>query len=377
VFFILPKAELSIVLKSERVDNSFDLDIDKNAAGVNIENNTIPGELIFVEKDGEKTAQATGIKDVGQKATGKITLTNKTGISRSFVAQTRFKTAGGLYFVSNSAFVVAAASLDSMGNPVYGAKTVDVSAQETGEAYNIAATSFSIIGLSADLNSKVIASSSAAMVGGLKKQIKVVSESDYNTAKDALKEELLKTAKQELKDKKKTDQSYSEDTLVVEETGVKSTPAVGSEAESFKVELTLKVSALAYKTADYQEVVKANFEKAVSDQDKVLVQNDTASLKQTVKKNDISKTGILSVEVAGQMWAAPKTDNQKILDSITGKGSSEVKDYFAKYKEIQTYTLNLSPFWVKTVPVIEKRVHINIEYTQTANSSTNSNTNAK
>ena len=364
-FILLPKAEVKIVLKSERVENDFDLDIDKNAAGLNIENSTIPGTEVTTTSKDESSAKATGAKDVGQKANGKIVITNKTGIARSFVTSTNFKASNGLIFKSNSAFTAPAATLNEIGDPVYGTKIVDVSASDTGDNYNIGAGSFSIIGLSTDLTSKITAVSSVVMSGGYKKTITIVSQSDYDTARDKLKTDLVKKAKEDLKTKLKDGYTYSEDALITEEANAKSTPNVGEEAGDFMVNLEIKATALSYKTTDYQEIVKANFEKAVSDQEKVLVQSNMTNIKQKLVKNDISKTGILTVNVYGTMWAAPKIDNQKITDTLSGKTKEDSLSYLKSYKEIQSSKIDLWPFWVKSIPMIEKRIQVNIEYTQT------------
>jgi hypothetical protein len=365
IFFLLPKATLEIILKAERVDHSFDLEINKNVAGINFDNNILPGEQVFAEASGEKSGTATGKKDVGTKATGEINIINKTGINRTFVQGTEFS-ASGLKFVLNSATTVPAASLNELGDPVYGSKTVSVTAIDTGSDYNIGATNFTIIGLSTDLSDKVLASSSKNMSGGVKKTVVVVSENDYQKVHKALLSDLKTKAENQLKIKLNNKQSYMQEALVYEEIENKSFPAIDQEANSFKVEMKIKVSVLAFNQAEYQELVKANFEQAISDQAKVLVDSDFSGVKNKIDKNETEKKGVVEVEVSGQMWAAANMNEEDLKNSLSGKTDSEVKEYLGKYREINSFNISFSPFYVKKVPNINRNIKINLEYTQTA-----------
>jgi len=153
LFAFLPYTVLNIKVSVKPFEKEVAVTLDKNAAGVSINSATAPASLIAKELEQSKDFQATGKKEVGQKAKGTITISNKTGEPVSLGSSSKVKAASGLIFVTSSAVNVPAATakIDSSGNVSVTAGKADVvvEASEPGTKYNLGPTSFTILDISA------------------------------------------------------------------------------------------------------------------------------------------------------------------------------------------------------------------------------------
>lgn len=124
-----------------------------------------------------ETATAAG------KSSGKATIINTTSRSYTFVATTRLLSKEGVLFRMKTASPI----------PANGSVTVEVAADQPGPEGDIGPTTFTIPGLSPDLQKLITAKSDAAMTGGAG-TAKAVSAADIAAAKAKLEERLKKEA---------------------------------------------------------------------------------------------------------------------------------------------------------------------------------------
>ena len=135
--------------------------------------------------EGSKTASTTGIKTVGDKAKGQVTI-YRAGTSMSLPSGTIIKGPDSLSFSLDEAVTVASGSAGSPGST-----KANVSAASIGASYNLSSgTSFSVGSYSlGDLEAK----NESAFSGGSSREVNVVSDDDM--------EKLEKDLTDELKDK--------------------------------------------------------------------------------------------------------------------------------------------------------------------------------
>ncbi|EKD56740.1 MAG: hypothetical protein ACD_58C00109G0003, partial [uncultured bacterium] len=144
------KVTITLGMPSEPLEKDITIVVDNNITNNLVDKSSIPGELQEVENEVKQTFNATGSKDVGEKATGSIKLTNPTGDVQAVETNTEFRSSSGLTFVATQSVTVpkATASVDGLGNviKVSGLANIMVQAKEAGDSYNLATTSFTVIG---------------------------------------------------------------------------------------------------------------------------------------------------------------------------------------------------------------------------------------
>jgi hypothetical protein len=117
----------------------------------------IPFEVVTVNKTVNANVPAESTITANDPAFGKITITNQQTTPQALIKNTRFETPAKLIFRIR----------DSVSIPAGGSITVTVYADEAGEKYNVAPTTFRIPGLAGSKAYELVtAKSDAAMTGG-------------------------------------------------------------------------------------------------------------------------------------------------------------------------------------------------------------------
>ena len=147
--WFLPKATVSINTTEKMLEHSFITTITVS---------DIEGEASVSD-----IAAATGTKNIGDKATGTVTIVNGTSTPRTFVAGTQIISPSGLKFALDAQTQVASAS-GAVDNRVLGKATVKVTAVAIGPDSNLAAGTYLRIGTFAE--SDIVAKNDAAFSGG-------------------------------------------------------------------------------------------------------------------------------------------------------------------------------------------------------------------
>lgn len=359
LFFIFyPKAIVTLALNSEPLEESIEIVVDDSINQPKTANDSIPGELLEVENQSNKTFSATGTKDVGEKAKGTIKVSNGTGDEQYLPAGTEFKSSAGLSFISTGAVTVpkATASVDSSGNVVKKSGTADagVEAKEPGDKYNIGAGSFTVTS-----NSKVSADSTSAMSGGVTKQIKIVSQDDINNAKTSLQEDLKNLNHQDLT--KKAGKNTVIDTGITDEiASFSATKNVLAEADSFQANLKLKSKTLAFSEEAYREMIVSALQKKIPT-GKDLILSSADAITTTGEVADYS-LGIMKLSGKVKSHLVAKIDDNNVKTQIKNKTRQAAQDSLKVLPGVSSVEITLRPsWWLKKIPSLEKNIIIKKE----------------
>ena len=200
--YYFKKADVTLFAAGQLVDVNTNFKVDTNADSVSVTSATLPGRKYEVSKEVSDSTPATGTKDAGTKASGTMSVKNRTGVSQTLVAGTRF-TASGKVFKSTGDVNVPGAQVNGNGDIVPGSANVGVEAEANGDSYNLAPTQYTIPALAADKQSKIYGVGSQ-MSGGTTKNIKVVSQADIDKAKTQAMDKSKDEATKELEAKVKS-----------------------------------------------------------------------------------------------------------------------------------------------------------------------------
>lgn len=349
-FIILPKANVSLLLKSEVSEQSFNMIVDKNIKSPNFDQITLPGISVSGSKeDTGKNLACTGKKNIGQKASGPIVISNSFDENpQGLVANTRLvSAANGKTYRLTTAVDVPGAKV-SGGNIVPGTVSATVQADEPGESYNIASTHFTIPGLSGTAKyDKIYADTTSVIRGGFTQEITVLSQADVDSNKEKMVSDLSSKLNQELVDKNKDKTVFLNG---VKPVVVETTPSVPVDTESAKFDLKVKIktSTLAANNNDFNYLLYKKLANSLPS-DKELVEDSLKDTKTEVSTYD-EKTGKESVKVDAKGYITTKIDKDKIKEAIAGKSQNEAATYLASLKDVAEAKVDLWPFWVRSVP---------------------------
>ena len=207
----------------------------------------IPAALISVSSKKSASAIATGTKEVGDKASGEVTIYNKTASPRTFSAKsvlTKGRTQGNdlNYLLSNDVVVPAQIS------GISGVATTSATAEKIGDEYNILANNTLII--SGNSTGSFIAENTKTFGGGSRRSITVVTTDDQKKLLAAVKNELEAELTSQLRTKLVSDQKMEEGSLNFTTTSIIYDKNVAEETSSFNLVFEEEVSVLVYSEGD-------------------------------------------------------------------------------------------------------------------------------
>jgi hypothetical protein len=361
-FIILPRAKTSLILKSDILEQSFDATISKEAKSPNFDKSILPGELVTIEKEEiRKDLACTGKKDIGQKASGTIIISNSYDENpQPLVANTRFvSTSNGRTYRITTAVTVPGAHV-SGGEVISGTVQATVRAAESGPEYNIGSSHFTIPGLSGSAKyDKIYGDTTSSIKGGFTEEITVLSQADIDSNKDKIVTNLITKIEEEAESKYKGKKVFT-DGLKPEVLEASPNIPLDTESAKFDLKVKVKIKTLTTDTNDFNYLVFKKLTSLLPD-DKELIPD---SLKETKTKiisfND--KSGKLAVKIEAKGIMISKIDKGNIKEAIAGKNREEAEEYLATLKDVSEARVNLWPFWVRSVPKLFKRnIEINIE----------------
>lgn len=308
-------------------------------ASTDAETGTIKALTETIEREASIEFEATGQKDVGEKAAGTVRFsTGSLGGLGTIPAGTQLTTSGGLVFVTN-----APATLSFQGGST-SSTTVAVTAAESGENYNAATGSLS--GAPASVSANFV----GATGGGTTKVVPIVIAADVQSAKEKLVAESTDAIQKELKAKFTDAARIIDASFVADRADAVSVPAVGAEAPDKKAKITSKVS---YRLSGIE---KSELEAYLKDVLKKQMQDQTTqkvykSGIDSVKLNDFARRGdALTVRLVATGHIGPVINEDEIKQAVIGKKFGDIRDELTKIDGVSDVEVKFPYFWVRTVP---------------------------
>ncbi len=350
--FVWPSANIVITTDTEDLPTNIEFTASTSANSVSPQDKIVPATEVETKKEDSEKANATGEKDVGDKAKGEISITSQQCSSilpPPAIAAGSTVTANGVSFVTNAAASFNATDVEISGGCLYfSSNTVQITAAKAGTNGNISNGTFKVSGRSD-------ATGQGSTSGGTTKVATVVSQQDVDNAKakldtneDSISGEL---------EKQLQDQGYMpiKETLAKSNEKTNVNPAVGTEAGEVTVSYSATYTMLGVKADDLTQVVSASVQSDI-DPERQQVQDaglDQASYK--VKKDGGNGTVIsMSTIVA----IGPKIDTDTLKTEIAGKKKGETQEIVRQLPGVNDVAVEYSPFWVNKTPKNPSKVTI-------------------
>lgn len=328
------------------------------SADNNFSQGLIAAKKVSTDIEGSTTVDATGKKDIGDKAKGTVTIFNSADSRKVLHEGTTITSSNGLAFVLDKDVTVSSSSGDIFSGIKSGTAQVNVTAKNIGTEYNLPSnTKFTISG-----DSSLAAKNDSAFAGGTKKSVVVVAKADVDKALADLPDATTNKAKEKI-----THDLGSGYVLLPEflETSVKDKTLdneIGEEAKSVTVTATIHYEGAAYHqddlTAFAQSILKDKFSQDTNIPEKNIQYNITNISQKSDKDitaNVVIKAGLL-----------PKIDEKEVAAKITGMSFADAEETLKKLPQVDKTTITLSPD-LPLLPRVLPRVANNIKVTITTN----------
>jgi len=363
LFLKLPKANVQLWPKTEVLEYTQKVTIDKTAGSIDLDNNIIPALYLEEEKSGSQEFPATANATNEGKATGTITIYNKADPTEPFTLKsgTHFLSDSGKYFITLQKVVIPAGK-KSGGKVTPGSLDVKVQAVEGGDSYNIGASKFVAPKLSGTAYYySIYAESKKAMTGGFASKSKKVSEDDIQQAKTTLVKQLTTEASDTIKSKISAEYILLDSAVGSETISAQSETKAGVTAENFKYNADVKAKALIFKKADLEKIAKEYIISQLTDEQSMI----ESSLNMSYVADSINMDdGKGTVNVTFSVKAYDKVDNGSIIPLLKGKNGSQISDVINSNlgEEISKVKVNFWPFWVTKAPQNQKAIKIELKF---------------
>ena len=365
-FILAPAAKISVKIKTIAENFSENVSFVTDAKQAVSKDGKFFLETASLEKNSEVEFEATGEKNVGDKATGELRLIATFDMSTTTATASRPDVAtvpqGSAFAYRNLNFLTdqeVKISWDgSISNCDAGrhngkcqvAKTVKATAIEGGAKYNIEAVSSgwqsSVAGVEGYANS--------AFKGGTDKIQKIVTASDITKAKEKLTE--ADGAKEELFEKVPSDDIKIEDSYKKVTADPTSSPAVDQPTENGKAKLTAKTtySVNYVDKAAIEEYVKSVVSTRLGGDQKIYETGNIFIEKFQNNNNSVT------AKIKATLKTGPEVTEQSVLEKSLGKKVGEVTTLIKSINGVSDVEVNTSFPWVRQIPNDANKVSIKI-----------------
>lgn len=364
---IAPKVDIKVSVQTEGKNFSENVTFTTNEDEENVEE----GKFFITEQKVEKTESvkftATGQKDVGNKASGTITVTVRMPVGGSAAIEpgTVFST-NGLTFTSNERVTFSAAgrsdiaSCADTGDNSTCEKSgeVSVTASQPGDKFNVPANS------SWSTSANVVAASNRSAFSGGSSDIKVVvSQADVMKAQSSLELTNDDELREELSESLKEGFIPVQSSFNKSEVKIESSPAVNEEAPNggeATMTATYTVSMYAVDRADIEKFIESKIE--LPDDQKVY------SIGDPYFDRFVQGDEGFSAKLKTVVQIGPKITNEEVMDKAKGRKIGEVQSMLKSISGVTDVKIDGNFFWVRSVPSDPNRV--NIELTNSSDNNT-------
>jgi len=358
-FLLLPRAEVVVSVLAKDLSQNTQLVISQEIEKPDTLKKVFPGTLVKVTRETKEKFSTTGQKNIGEKASANILLYNSWDSSpRVFAAGTKF-TSSSKTFLASTAFTIPGTAIKE-GNLVPGTVNIKVEAEKPGAEYNIKAGRFAIVGLPAAQQEKIYGVAQADLIGGISKQVQVVSKEDYENAKKKLIDSLTNDLATELKSKAQGREIIEKSVNSIEPEII-SSAKIDEESKEFEMSVKVEAQAMAID----RDGLKDYLVEGLSDQvpaDKMVAIANNEDIVLSVSKLAYDE-GEIQMDVKVNAKIAPRISEQKIREGAVGKSIGVVRENLLNIEDIENVEVTVSPsWWVGRMPDLIQNIKVKINY---------------
>jgi len=355
--YVLPTVTITIVPETENIEKEFDIKLTTDADKVNTNNDIFSAQVFEITESGEDKFEATGEKDIGEKASGEAVFYNETGRSQPITTNIDLINDAGIIFAVKENMTIPSAKVDEQGNVVAGEVTVEIESKQAGEKGNVGPGRINISALDLERQSKVHGEIKQGLSGGSSEIATVISEEDVDNAKSEIIKSLEPEIKEEIK-KQAGEETHISDELIVYNHEIEQEVAVNSEAKNFNIKLNLSAKALVYNNKELRLSLR---DKILSDlpSGQTIAETEFGNLDIQIKNFDI-ELGMADLKIKASFPVAENIDLEDIKNNIMGKKETEARRYILSIPNVKNVQFSFSLSLRDMIPNKNSRVNVKL-----------------
>ena len=355
-YLLLVKATVTVFVEPQVLERDTEVVADPKVSEVNEGQKVIPGSIVETTVSGSGKATATGTKQIGDPAKGKVVIYNKTSAPRTFSQGTVLLSSSNLKFTLESSVTVASQSAVE-GGIAFGKATAPVTAGAIGPESNLlGGTELTVSQLpSSSYSAKV----DEALSGGTSKEVKVVTSDDQKKLQAQVVDELRQKAEVELQGKMTEGKKVISEALAVEGGKYNFNKAVGDAASEFSLSATVRFKGTSYSDTDLKTIVSKLVGTNIPDGFQMNLQ-DMETQADVAK---VEKDGRLIFKARFKAKLLPKLDVESLKREIKGASVEGAVERLKKIENVTgaeiRFTPNL-PGPLGRIPLLDQNISINV-----------------
>lgn len=312
----------------------------------------LPYELLTLEAEGERQVKATGQEDVQAQATGKILIYNRHSTSPArLVTNTRFESPEGLIFRIRDSVVIPGYTTDASGEVIPGVVSADIFADEVGEAYNLAPTTFTIPGFSGEPEFENLrGESTETFSGGFDGQRFIIADEELKTAEQALRTELRNSLLERIDAEKPAGFTVFKDAVTFTYISL---PAVeyGDNLATIKEKVIMRIPI--FKAEQFASFIAAATVPGYEGDDVRITDTSVLSfsyLTATTSTTDIGAVQSLEFKLSGRPQLVWEYDAAGLKANLLTANKTALTSVLGAYPAIERAEAVIRPFWKTKFP---------------------------
>ncbi|MEK7653561.1 MAG: hypothetical protein AAB358_03710 [Patescibacteria group bacterium] len=341
--FFYRQATIIITPNEQPVNLSFNVEVKKNPTADELaEKEVVTGSLVSEPMEATSTFPVLSTQTVESVNVGRVKITNQSSRSQPLVKTTQLQAGSG----------VVVRTVESVTVPAGGSAVVEVYPKDPADFSDIAKDSkLTIIKLNPALQDQIFGTASDALTKE-PHEVKVLSESDINRAKDEISKKILAEAKAELKPE-------SDNELTVRILNFKINKKIGDRTDDFIMTVSARADLLQIDNSQLTDLIKRKI--ASLNLGGLKFENiNPNNLTYTILDPDLAGSALVKVEYA---ISTIIDENNEIFnrENLAGKTVAEVKNYFSQFELVKEAEVLVSPYWQKTLPKQASKIKIIIQ----------------
>lgn len=318
--------------------------------------NVLQARSVTTSIPAQVSTNATGKKEVGEKAKGTVTIYNNANNPANIPSGTEIKANNGEAFILDKDVRVAAASGDIFTGTKPGTADALVTAKELGTEGNIpSGTRFTI-----SSTSTLAARNDSAFSGGTKKDVTVVAKKDL----DKLREDIIESVQANAQEKLLSEAQNGETVLpVVGDATLENVKFDKKEGdEAAKVTLTANVVfiGLAYENTQLEEYAKTALKNEYADDMNIA----EGSIKSTVSNAEMTNSKMVSASVSMEAGLVPQIDTHDVIENVQNKSLGQAKEIVSNLPQVAQTDITFSPpifFIPNLIPRLPNQIEVEVK----------------
>lgn len=283
------------------------------------------------EVSGEESQETTGKQDTGEKATGTVTIFNKSESSKQIEKGTTITSSNNLEFTLNDSVNIASTSSFAT---TFSSAQVKVTAANFGKEYNLPSqTNFTVEGVP---TSTVFGRNDSAFSGGTKEEIQVVSRKDLQALKNTVSKRLFEKAKSQAQSRLNSDDALLPNSLSVEFEEEEYDRKENERAATVKLTATVIYTLGIYKKDELTRFIASSEEFDVPADFKL--SDDSSITLSDVKQN----RNDISAKLSFNAIFKPQLDIKSVPQEIAGKGKDAALEKLKSISGISDASIQFS-----------------------------------